>query len=284
MVNRCGWLTALALALVAVVGACDRRGSGGSSSGTPAPAPVATREVRIAAAASLKPALEEIISAFSATHAGVKVTATYGASGNFYGQLVNKAPFDVFMSADTGYPHRLVEGGQAAPGSEKVFARGVLVLWVPKASTLDIDGKSVAALRDPSVKHISIANPKNAPYGRAAEAAMKSAGIYDAAKDRLVQGENVEQAAQFAQTGAAEAALLPLSLARAPAMKDAGRFVLVDSATYPPIEHGMIITAWAGSPADAAAFCDYVMGTGGREVLARHGFGAPPPAPPPPGE
>jgi molybdate transport system substrate-binding protein len=250
----------------------------------PVPAPATTREVRIAAAASLKPALDEIMSAFSASHPGVKVTATYGASGNFYGQLVNKAPFDVFMSADTGYPQKLVEGGQAAPGSERVFARGVLVLWFPKSSTLALDRKGLTVLLDPSIKRLAIANPKGAPYGQAAELAMKSANVYDAVKDRLAQGENVEQAAQFAQSGAADGAMLPLSLVQSAAMKDLGRFVPVDPASYPPIEHGMVITAWAGSPADAAAFCDYVMGTGGREILARNGFGAPPAAALPPGE
>ncbi len=221
----------------------------------------------------MKGALAELSTAFVKQHPTIRITPTFGASGNFYSQLASKAPFDVFLSADTTYPHKLAQGGLALPGSERVYARGALVIWVPKDSKLDIEGQGLKALT--GAKHISMANPKLAPYGRAAEAALEAAGVQDALKERIVLGENVEQTAQFAQTGAAEAGLVPLSLALGPAMKDAGRYVPVPAGLYPPIEHGLIITAWAQNADDARAFCDFIRGPSGREILTRLGLSAP---------
>jgi molybdate transport system substrate-binding protein len=232
-------------------------------------------EVRVAAAASMKDALEELGAAFAAGHAGVRVVATYGASGTLYAQLSNKAPFDVFLSADTAYPKKLAEAGLAAEGFPRVYARGVLVVWVPKGSGLDIEHRGLKALADPAVKHVAIANPELAPYGRAAEAAMKAAGVYGAVEPRLVRGENVEQAGQFVESGAADVGVLPRSLAVGAGLRDAGRWVEVDRGLYPAVEHGMMVTAWAGHPAEARAFCEYVVSEAGREVLARHGFAIP---------
>jgi molybdate transport system substrate-binding protein len=258
-------------ALAAITLGCDRRpaaasGGAGSSSG---------REVRIAAASSMKGALEELRGSFQSSHPGLTVTITYGASGNLYSQLLNKAPFDAFFSADTGYPHRLAEQGLAAPESERIYARGVLVAWVPNGSLLELDRDGLKALGAPAIKHLAIANPRRAPYGRAAEEALNAAGVYEAVKDRLVLGENVEQTAQFVQSGAAEAGLIPLSLALQPAMKSAGRYAEVPASMHTPIRHGAVITAWAASPAEAREFCDHVMGRAGRSVLARYGLVAP---------
>jgi molybdate transport system substrate-binding protein len=258
----------LAAALATLLG-CDK------SPPPPQPAAKQTVELRIAAAASLKSCLGELAAAFSAKDRSITVTPTYGASGTFYAQLQNKAPFDVFLSADIQYPHKLAEANLAAPNSERIYARGSLVVWVPKKSTLDIEHTGVAALTSPDIKHLAIANPQLAPYGRAAEAALKAASIYDALSPKLTLGGNVEQAAQFAQTGAADAAIIPLSLALAPVMMDSGRSVRIPESLYSPVEHGLVITAWSEHQVQARAFADYILGAEGQAVLARYGFSPP---------
>jgi molybdate transport system substrate-binding protein len=243
--------------------------TGASASPTPG-----ARRVRIAAAADLKFALDEIITRYKATQPGVDITVTYGSSGNFFQQLSNKAPYDLFLSADAEYPKKLVEAGQAVKGSEFLYARGRIVLWVRNDSTLDIERRGLNALLDPAVQKVAIANPRVAPYGRAAEAALKSAGIYDQVQDRLVLGENIAQTAQFAESGAADVGLIALSLAAAPAMKDKGRYSPVPAELHPPIEQGGAILAWAEDPAATRAFRDYLVG-GGLSVLEHYGFDVP---------
>lgn len=252
-------IAALAWALVG----CDKPG--------PSPAPPAAsgpRDLRIAAASSLKPALTELAAAFQTEHPAIKVSATYGASGNLYSQLANRAPFDLFLSADTMYPMKLAESGLGV--APRTFARGTLVVWVPKASTLDPAAAKLGILASPDIKHIAIANPQHAPYGKAAEAAMKAAGVYEASSGKLVLGENVEQTAQFGQSGAAEVAFLPLSLALS--LGDRGRYAPVPADLYAPIEHGMVCTAWTPHPDDVAAFMRFVTDARGRDILARHGL------------
>lgn len=171
--------------------------------------------VRVAAASDLQFALREIETKFEVGHPGVSVEVIYGSSGNLYAQLSNKAPFDLFLSADISYP-RLVEAGLAAQDTEFSYAVGHIVLWVLQSSQLDLDKLGMRALADPTVKKIAIANPRHAPYGRAAEAAMKSLELYDDVKDRLVLGENIAQAAQYVESGAADVGILALSLCSPP--------------------------------------------------------------------
>ena len=182
------------------------------------------RLVRVAAAADLKFALDEINTAFRAKHPDITVQVSYGSSGNFFAQLSNRAPFDMFFSADVDYPRQLIAQGLAAKETEFLYAVGRLVVWVPRTSALDLTRLGIHALADPSIRKIAIANPKHAPYGRAAEAAMKTLGVYEAVRERLVYGENIAQTAQFVQTGAADIGIIALALAVAPALKDEGRF------------------------------------------------------------
>jgi molybdate transport system substrate-binding protein len=230
------------------------------------------REVRVAAAADLKFALDEVAGAFERQSPGIKVTPTYGSSGNFFAQLSNEAPFDLFLSADIDYPRKLVEQGKAARGSEFVYAVGHLVVWVPTGSKADVAKLGLRALLDPSVKKVAIANPQHAPYGRAAEAALKKLGVYDHVKDRLVLGDNVAQAAQFVESGAADAGVIALSLARAPTMRDRGRYAEVPLDAYPRLEQGGIILRWAKDREAAQALRDFLTGPEGRAVLDRYGF------------
>ena len=150
-----------------------------------------TRTLRVAAAADLRVVFADIAAAFEQQNPDVKVEVTYGSSGNFYSQLSSRAPFDLFLSADLDYPRRLVEQGLSVPNSEFSYAVGALVLWVPKASPIAVE-KGIEALLDPSARKIAIANPRHAPYGRAAEAA-----IADAVKD-----ERVKQTCRVAKTRA----------------------------------------------------------------------------------
>jgi molybdate transport system substrate-binding protein len=240
----------------------------------PARAEAPRKVVAVAAAASLKPAAGELKRAFEATHPGVEVTLTFGASGAFFAQARNGAPFDVFLSADREYPQKLVAEGLAAPADERVYAFGTLVAWLPPGSTLDLERRGLAALADPAVKRIAIANPAVAPFGRATEAALRAAGVLDAVKDKLVLGTSAGQAAQFATTGAADVAFLPRSLTLGEALAG-GKAIAVPEALYPRIAQSGVVLASAKEPALARAFLAFVAGAPGRAVLARYGYGLP---------
>jgi molybdate transport system substrate-binding protein len=236
------------------------------------PAPPGKSLVRVAAASDLRFALADVITAFNQAEPGVKVEATFGASGNLSTQLVNGAPFDVFLSADRSFAHRLVEAQLADAESEFAYATGQLVVWVRSESPLDLNTAGVQAVADPQVKKIAIANPEHAPYGRAAVAALKSLELYDKVSDRLVLGENVAQAAQFVESGAADVGLIAMSLAVAPTMKDKGRYLAVPADAYPALEQTGVILEAAGDAAAARRFCDFLASTAGQEILARFGF------------
>lgn len=237
------------------------------------PAAAGPRTLSVAAAASLRPAAEELGAAFEAGRPGVTVALTSGASGTFFAQLQGGAPFDLFLSADREYPQRLVAAGLARAADEQVYALGKLVLWLPPGSKLE-PGRGLAALADPAVRRIAIANPAVAPFGRAAEAALRSAGVHEAVRQRLVLGTSVGQAAQLATTGAADAALLPLSLTRLPELAS-GRVVPVPEPLYPRIEQSGLVLAAAREPALARAFLAFLASEQGRAILTRHGFGIP---------
>jgi molybdate transport system substrate-binding protein len=225
--------------------------------------------VRVAAASDLNAAMPDLVARFGASH-DVDVDVSYGSSGTFYAQLLNQAPFDLFFSADVEYPHQLATRGLTLEGGEFQYAVGRLVLWVPRSSSVDVTGlKGLASSR---VAHITIANPDHAPYGRAAVAALQSAGVYEAVRPRLVFGENVAQAMQFVQSGAADAGIVALSLALAPAARDAGRYVEIPLDQYPRIDQGGTILKWAADVDAAHALRAYVLSADGRAVLRQYGF------------
>ena len=246
--------------------------SSATTSTDTAPAPAGNSLVRVAAASDLRFALAEVIAAFNQAEPGVKLEATFGSSGNLSTQLANGAPFDVFLSADRSYAHRLVEAELADAASEFAYATGQLVVWVRSESPLDLNTAGVQAVADPQVKKIAIANPEHAPYGRAAVAALKSLELYDQVSDRLVLGENVAQAAQFVESGAADVGLIAMSLAVAPTMKDKGRHLAVPADAYPALEQTGVIINTAGDVAAARRFCDFLASQAGQEILARFGF------------
>jgi molybdate transport system substrate-binding protein len=231
--------------------------------------------VTVAAAADLMYAMNEIAANFEKA-TGCIVRVSTGSSGNFLSQIENGAPFDVFFSADIEYPRKLEAEGLAVPGSTYLYAVGKIVLWVRNDSRLDIN-KGLAALRDPSVQKVAIANPQHAPYGRAAEEALRRAGVYDAVKDRFVLGENISQAAQFVESGNADAGILALSLVLSPGLKEKGRYWTIPEDLYTPIQQGAAVIRASQNQQGAQAFLDYVKTPATAALLERYGFVLPGP-------
>lgn len=234
----------------------------------PAPA-----RVRVAAAADLKFALDELVAKFSARHPQIRVEPTYGSSGNMHAQLQQRAPYDLFLSADIAYPRDLVARGIGTPQDVFAYARGRLVVWVPRRSPLQVERDGLRALT--AARRIAIANPRHAPYGRAAEAALRGAGIWPAVSNRMILGENVAQAAQFVESGSADAAIIAKSLAVAPPMRAAGRAWDVPASMHAPIDQGGLILPWASSRPAAMRFQQYLASEEGRSILAAFGFETP---------
>jgi molybdate transport system substrate-binding protein len=234
---------------------------------------VLAEEIAVAAASSLNFAFKDVVSDYE-KKTGDHVKLSLGSSGNFYSQITNGAPFDVFFSADLRYPQKLEESGLAVPGSLSKYALGKIVLWVPKDSKLDLE-KGIEALADPSVRKIAIANPKHAPYGRAAVQALEHLKLYDRTKDRLVFGENISQAAQFVTSGNCDAGIISLSLALSPSMKSAGRYVEIPLESHSPVEHGAVIVKNSTHQEAAKRFLEYVKAGEGKETLQRYGFELP---------
>ena len=234
-------------------------------------APARRGRVRVAAAADLNVVLGDVITRFGAAH-DVDVSVSYGSSGTFYAQLLNQAPFDIFLSADVAYPNQLAARGLTLPQSEFTYAIGRLALWAPASSTLDVEHDGLQALTRASIAHVAIANPDPAPYGRAAVAAMQAAGVYDRLRPKLVLGENVAQAMQFVQSGSAEAGLVALSLALAPAVRDKGRLFEIPASTYPRLEQGGTILKWAADVDAARALRGFLMSADGKAILKQGGF------------
>jgi molybdate transport system substrate-binding protein len=233
-----------------------------------------SNELTIAAASDLSAAFKELTADFE-KQTGTHVNTSFGSSGNFYAQIQNGAPFDLFFSADIDYPRKLEAAGLAQPGSLYKYARGRIVLWLPNSSPIDVSKLGMNALLAPSVRKISIANPEHAPYGRAAVAAMEHYGLAAKVRDKLVFGENISQATQFIETGNAEIGFSALSLALSPALIDRGKYWAVPLDAYPPLEQAAIVLASAKNKSAANAFIAYLKSPAGVTIMRRFGFTLP---------
>jgi molybdate transport system substrate-binding protein len=231
----------------------------------------AAAPVRVAAASDLRFALEALQAPFAA--AGHPFTPTFAASGALAAQITQGAPFDLFLAADPRHPRALADTGHADATTLAVYARGHLVLWLPAQSPLPATA-TLATLATPAVRRVAIANPRHAPYGQAAEAALRAAGLWDAVSPKLVLGDNVAQAAQFVQSGAADAGLVARSLARAPALASAGR--AIELPAVPPLEQTGVVLRAAADPAAAAAVLAALRAPAAQATLATFGFSPPP--------
>ena len=229
--------------------------------------------VTVAAAADLSYAMNEIAANFRKA-SGCEVRVSTGSSGNFLTQIENGAPFDLFFSADIEYPKKLEAEGLAEPGTTYMYAVGRIVLWVRNDSSLDIS-KGLAVLHSASIQKLAIANPQHAPYGRAAEEALRKAGVYDAIKDRLVLGENIAQAAQFVQSGNADVGILALSVAISPGFRSQGRYWTIPEALHAPIRQGVVVLRASKNIQGAQALLAYMKTPATTALLDQYGFAAP---------
>jgi len=210
--------------------------------------------LRIAAAADLEPLLPPLLAEFERA-SGIHAEASYASSAAFTAQIENGAPFDLFLSADMGYPARLAREGLGAPGQAvSAYARGTLVLWTRSGSGVTLSGMD--SLASPQVHAIAIADPQHAPYGRAAMEALTSLHLLPAVQSRLRTAENIGQAAQFAATGNADVGLLSLTSARR--LGTAGRFVPVPQQSYRPILQGALVLKGGSSREGAIRFLEFL--------------------------
>lgn len=231
-------------------------------------APADAGQIRIAAASDLRYAMDEIVQAFRSEFPDEKVDVTYGSSGKFATQIQEGAPFDLYFSADISYPRQLEEKGLAA-SPVYPYAVGRIVLWSIKRELL------LTELIDKSVKRIAIANYRHAPYGQRAKEALESIGIWELIAEKLVMGDNIAQAAQFVETGAADAGIIALSLVMSPALKDKGHWILIDELFHKPLEQGFVITRYAADNELAKTFAEYMSRTETIKILKDYGFTLP---------
>jgi molybdate transport system substrate-binding protein len=228
----------------------------------------------VAAAADLKFALEEIANRFrTETHQDVKLV--FGSSGNFYQQIEQGAPFQLYLSADEAFIFKLADAGMTVDRGT-LYAVGRVVLFAPHGSSLRVDAALndlKAALSDNRIQHFAIANPEHAPYGRAAEQVLKSQGLWEALRPKLVLGENVSQAAQFATSGSAQGGIFAYSLALSPKISALGSYVLLPEELHQPLRQRMALIRGANEAAQK--FYRYLQLPAAREIFKRYGFALP---------
>jgi len=227
--------------------------------------------IRVAVASDMKYAMDSLVKAFALQSAG-EVDVTYGSSGKLTEQILNGAPFDVFFSADIDFVEHLQSRKQTS-SQIYPYARGYLVLWCRKVNP---ENREIQILTDPSIARIAIANPQHAPYGKRAVECLNYFGLMDAVKAKLVHGQNVAQAAQFALSGAADAAIIGLSAVRSKAMqKSGGTYILIPDESYAPLVQGAVITRHGGGKKLASEFFEYVKSPAAVDILSYYGFTKP---------
>lgn len=250
---RVGWFTGFVLAIALALSP---------------PAAHAGGSITVAAAADLKFAMDDIVTAFRQAHPADRVDVIYGSSGQFYTQIRQGAPFDLYFSADIAYPQALAKAGLAASVPRR-YAIGRIVLW---SATLDASKLRLQDLADPRFGRIAIANPQHAPYGKRAQQALQASGVWGKVRDRLVYGENIAQTAQFVQTGNARIGIIALSLAINPTLAARGGYALIPASLHAPLEQGYVITRHAAGNPLALAFARFVDSPQAKAILHRYGF------------
>lgn len=241
-----------------------------------APLPAAA-PVTVAAASNLAPVLEPLRNAFQRRHPAVPLTLTVGASGSLHAQIRQGAPFDVLLAADTDYPRALVAAGDADPATLRVFARGRLVFWTLRGPLAGDDLR--AALGGRAWATLALAQPRTAPYGRAAEAVLRELGFSPAAGTRLVLGETVAQAAQFVESGAAEGGFVALAAVLSPRLAGRGHWREVPAGLHPGVtlDHAAVLTRRGADRAEARAFLAFLTSPEAQATLGRFGYTTPAP-------
>jgi molybdate transport system substrate-binding protein len=229
-------------------------------------------EVVVAAAADLKFAMDSLIAVYAKTNPDIDIKVVYGSSGNFFQQIGNGAPFDLFFSADIDYPKQLTEK-HLTLSVIHLYGTGQLVLW---SKTIDPAVDKMNTLLYPSIRKIAIANPAHAPYGQRAEESLRHYQLYDKIKDKLVMGENIAQTAQYAQSGAADIGIIALSLALSPAMQlEGGKYWLIPADSHQPLEQGFVLLPHAKDNKGAFQFMNFITTPEARAILKSFGFSQP---------
>ncbi|HEY0759201.1 MAG TPA: molybdate ABC transporter substrate-binding protein [Acidisarcina sp.] len=229
--------------------------------------------LRIAAAADLQPVLPSVIAQFQQLHPAAEVTASYQSSATLTTQIQSGAPFDLFLAADLSFPQRVIAAGLADSSQPVPYARGTLVLWARKDSRLQ--PLSIAALRDPSLKSVAIANPEHAPYGRAAKTALDSLQLAGMLQGKLVIAENIAQTAQFVDSGNAELGLISLTSAVTERLTADGAYIEVPPSAYPAIEQGAVVIKGRPSQRLAHDFLDFLLSPAIQQQLIKKGLRPP---------
>jgi molybdate transport system substrate-binding protein len=229
----------------------------------------AQEPLRVAAAADLEPVLPPILKQFQQA-TGIAAEATYQASATLTAQIQSGAPFDLFLSADTGFPKRLIDAGMADGSSPTIYAKGTLVLWTRKDSHLP--QPSLDLLRNPALNRLSIANPESAPYGRAAVATLNNLKLYDELKSRLVTAQNIAQAAQFVDSGNADAGLISLTSAMTPRLAANGNYFVIPHNLYPSIEQAAVVLKRSQQKVNARKLLDYLLTSSVQGELTKSGL------------
>jgi molybdate transport system substrate-binding protein len=223
------------------------------------------RAVHVAAASDLTHAFEELGQRYTA-RTGEQVAFTFGSSGLLAKQIAEGAPFDLFAAANAEFVAQAVARAACDGSTKASYARGRVALWsrtgAPRIEAL-------ADLREARFARIALAHPEHAPYGKAAKEALERAGLWSAVEPRLVYGENVRQALQFAQSGNAEVAIVALALAQ---RTQGGRVLVLDEASHAPLEQTLVVCNHGHNARGARAFAAFVQSPEGREVMQRHGF------------
>jgi molybdate transport system substrate-binding protein len=239
-----------------------------------------SQDIKVAAASDLTAVMEKLAPAFE-KKTSVHVSVSMGSSGNFFAQIQNGAPFDVFLSADKSYPEKLARDGKAEAGTVTYYARGRLALWLPKNSSLQFNSKDgvlsgdLRPLTGSGVKKIAIANPEHAPYGRATVSVLRRYRIYDQVKSKLVLGENISQTAQFAQSGNVDVAFISYSLALSDAMTRSGRWLLMPDDSYSAIEQAGVVVSASQNKDQSGRFLQFLTSPEGQAILREFGFETP---------
>jgi molybdate transport system substrate-binding protein len=232
------------------------------------PTTVQRKEVLVAAAADLKFAMDSLVKVFSSASADVAVKLVYGSSGNFFEQITNDAPFDLFFSADVDYPQKL-EQQHKTLSAVQTYGTGQIVLWSNK---LDPTREGMNTLLLPSVTRIAVANPAHAPYGRRAEESLKYYKLYDKVRQKLVTGENISQTAQFVSTGAADIGIIALSLALSPQLQKEGKYWLIPETSHQPLRQGYVLLQHAKGNEGVQKFATFIASAKARAILEHFGF------------
>jgi molybdate transport system substrate-binding protein len=229
------------------------------------------KELRVAAAADLQPVMPVLAQRYE-HETGIKLVVSFGSSSTLVTQILNGAPFDIFLAADYVFPEKVVIAGLADGAAPTAYAKGTLVLWTRKDSGLL--PLSLDRLTDPRVKTVAIANELHAPYGRAAAAALRNMKLYDQVAPHLVTGDNISQTAQFVESGNAQLGLISLTAASTQHFKEIGTYVLVPTSQYPAILQCAVMMAKSDRKAEAHAFLDWLLSSEVQGSLSELGLGA----------